>query len=800
VKSLWQDVRYGWRLLVHQPGFTAAAILTLGLGIGANTALFSVIHAVLLKPLPYADADRIMMVWSNNLSKGWDSFAVSCPDFLDWKQRSTTFERLVALREQSLALTGEGEPERLDGLLASAGFFELSGVRPRLGRGFRPEEYEEGKNRVVVLNHAFWKRHFAASPEALRETLLLNGEAHAVVGVLPEGIRIPTGAELLAPLAFSPEQMSHRGSRSFVVMGKLKPGATAESAQQEISAISADLAKQYPDSDTGWGAAVHPLYDEVVGEVRPALVALFAAVGFVLLIACGNVTNLLLAHGSSRQKEIALRAAVGAGQGRLVRQLLTESVLLALGGGGLGLLLGGWGIDLLRVLKPASLPRIQELGMNSTVLLFTLGLSLLTGLIVGVTPAFLISRSNLHDVLKEGGRGPSRLRQRLRGALVVSQVALSLVLLVGAGLQIRSFMRLMVVDPGFDATNALTFRVSLPQQKYAPGEARSDFYRRALESVRALPGVKAAAGVNPLPFGGDDLIYSVEVEGRPSPAGQNPSANWYSISPDYLRTMGIPIVKGRGFTDRDARGAPRVALINETMARKVFPGEDPIGQRISMGVDPESMREIVGVVRDVKHYGLESGTTMQMYEPFLQNPSGGMTFVLRAGSNPGSLAPAARRAVFALDADLPVFQVQTLESLISDSFAQRRFNTVLIGLFALVALVLAAVGIYGVVAYSVAQRTQELGVRMALGAQRSHIFGMVLRQAMGLVTSGVIAGLAGAALLIRFIAHLLYGIGPFDAMTFSMTPLIVAAVALLAAYLPARRATRVDPAVALRCE
>jgi putative ABC transport system permease protein len=454
----------------------------------------------------------------------------------------------------------------------------------------------------------------------------------------------------------------------------------------------------------------------------------------------------------------------------------------------------------LRVLKPASLPRIQELGMNSTVLLFTLGLSLLTGLIVGVTPAFLISRSNLHDVLKEGGRGPSRLRQRLRGALVVSQVALSLVLLVGAGLQIRSFMRLMVVDPGFDATNALTFRVSLPQQKYAPGEARSDFYRRALESVRALPGVKAAAGVNPLPFGGDDLIYSVEVEGRPSPAGQNPSANWYSISPDYLRTMGIPIVKGRGFTDRDARGAPRVALINETMARKVFPGEDPIGQRISMGVDPESMREIVGVVRDVKHYGLESGTTMQMYEPFLQNPSGGMTFVLRAGSNPGSLAPAARRAVFALDADLPVFQVQTLESLISDSFAQRRFNTVLIGLFALVALVLAAVGIYGVVAYSVAQRTQELGVRMALGAQRSHIFGMVLRQAMGLVTSGVIAGLAGAALLIRFIAHLLYGIGPFDAMTFSMTPLIVAAVALLAAYLPARRATRVDPAVALRCE
>ncbi|HEV8337698.1 MAG TPA: ABC transporter permease [Candidatus Polarisedimenticolia bacterium] len=800
MKSLWQDVRYGFRLLVHQPGFTTAAILTLGLGIGANTALFSVIHAVLLKPLPYADADRIMMVWSNNLSKGWDSFAVSPPDFLDFKKRSRRFETMVAFQSESLVLTGDAEPERLDGMLTTEGFFELSGVQPARGRGFRPEEFGEGKNRVVVLSHGLWKRRFGSNPEVLQKSLLLNGEPYAVVGVLPEQFRIPMGADLLAPLGFSDERLAHRGSRNLVVMGKLRPGGTVSGARAEVSGIAESLAKQYPDADTGWGATVNPLYEQIVGGVRPALVALFAAVGFVLLIACGNVTNLLLAHGSSRQKEIALRAAVGAGQGRLVRQLLTESVLLALGGGGLGLLLGGWGVDLLRALKPAGLPRIQELGMNPTVLLFTLGLSLLTGLVVGVTPAFLISRSNLHDVLKEGGRGPSRLRQRLRGLLVVSQVALSLVLLVGAGLQIRSFMQLMAVNPGFDATNALTFRVSLPGQKYAAGEPRSDFYRRTLESARALPGVKAVAAVNPLPFGGDDLIYSVEVEGRPSPAGQNPSANWYSISSDYLQTMGIPIVKGRGFTEHDAPGAPRVALINETMARKVFPGEDPIGRRISMGIDPESMREIVGIVRDVKHYGLESQVTMQMYEPFLQNPSEGMTFVLRSDANPGSLAPAARRAVFALDRDLPVSQVQTLESLISDSSSQRRFNTVLIGLFALVALVLAAVGIYGVVAYSVAQRTQELGVRMALGAQKSHIFGMVLRQAMGLVTSGVIVGLAGAALLIRFIAHLLYGVGPFDAMTFFVTPLILAAVALLASYLPARRATRVDPAVALRCE
>ena len=802
MKTLWQDVRYGFRLLAQHPGFSAVAVLTLGLGIGANTAIFSVVNAVLLKPLAYAHAERIVLAWENNLAKGWDSFSVSPPNFVDWKKQNHVFDSLVALTGGSFVLTGEGEPEQLFGMQASDGLSRLAGVEPATGRTFRREEFEAGKNHVIILSHALWQRRFHADPQIPGKSVALNGESYTILGVMPKDFRLPQGADLLTPLIFDADMMAHRGAHFLVVMGRLKDGVTLQQAQAEMSGLASSLARQYPDTNSGWNAHLVPLYEEVVGDVRPALLALFAAVGFVLLIACGNVTNLLLARGASRRKEIALRAALGAGRARLVRQLITESILLALAGGVLGLLIGQWGIELLRVLQPANLPRMQEIGINSMVLLFTFGLSLVTGVVFGTAPAVLISRSSLSETLKEGGRGSgSGGRHRLRGALVVAQVALSLVLLVGAGLQVRSFLHLMSVNPGFDSSNVLTLGVTLPEKKYpkrAQGEA---FVQQALDSLKVLPGVQVAAAVSTVPLGDNDLIYSMEILDRPpAPQGEQASANWYSVSPGYFQAMRIPLVKGRLFTEHDDGHAPRVAIINEALAKKVFPGEEAIGKRVRMGIDNKAVREIVGIVKDTKHYGLESNTTMQLYEPSRQIVTSSMTYLLRTGVNPTGLASAARQAIFALDKDQPVSQVSTLANLVSASASQRRFNTLLIGLFAIVALVLSAVGIYGVVAYSVAQRTHEIGVRMALGARRVDVFSLVLRQGMVLVIAGVGLGLAGAMALTRLIARLLFGVSALDAATFLSTPLLLCAVALLACYIPARRAARVDPMVALHYE
>ncbi|HEU5181153.1 MAG TPA: ABC transporter permease [Candidatus Polarisedimenticolia bacterium] len=800
MRSLLRDLRYGVRLLFQHPGFTAVAVLTLGLGIGANTAIFSVVHAVLLQPLQYKDADRVMMIWEHNHVKGWTKFTASPAHFIDWQAQSKSFDPMVALLSSSMVLTGEGEPERIGVLKPTAGISELIGVPPVIGRAFRAGEWESGQEKVAILSDGIWKRRFGGKKEIIGQPITLGGESYTVIGIMPEGFRLPTGADLMMPLVFTPDERQMRGGHFLVVMARLKPGATLQAANSEMATIANAQAVQYPDSSKNWGAHVVPIYEEIVGDVRPALLSLFAAVGFVLLIACGNVTNLLLARGSARQKEIALRAALGAGRGRLIAQLLTESLLLSLVGGGLGLLLGQWGVELLRWLQPGDLPRMQNVGINTTVFLFTLGLSLLSGLIFGMAPAFLISHTGLQDTLKQGGRGTETGRHRLRNGLVVTQVAISLVLLVGAGLQVRSFVRVMQQETGLQPDGVMTLGVSLPEKKYPKPENQWTFARQALEKMQVLPGVKAAAATTLIPFGGNDTIYSIAIEGSSVESGDQPSANWYAVSPDYFKVLGIPLVKGRLFNERDDRTSVRVAVVNETFVKRLFPGVDPIGRKLRMGNDTDTVREIVGVVKDVKHYGLESKNTLQMYEPIAQIPQDTYTFILKTDGDPSQLTASARQVIFGLDKDQPVSDVSTMQDLIRASAAPRRFTTTLIGFFAMVALILAAVGIYGVVACSVAARTQEIGVRMALGAQRRDVLDMVLRQGMMLVLGGIVLGLGGAFALTRLISKLLFGVGALDALTYATTSLLLMGVALIACYFPARRAASVDPVTALHYE
>jgi putative ABC transport system permease protein len=800
--DLIQDLRYGVRLLLRSPGFALAAIVSLALGIGANTAIFSVVNTVLLRPLPYPDVDRVMMVWDSNPSRGWEQFSVSPGNFVDWQARQTVFDALVALRTRAMVLTGHDEPERLSGLMATAQFFELTGAPPILGRAFTGRDFEAGAAPVVVLTDALWKRRFGGSKEILGSPLTLGDESCTVIGVLPPGASLPTGAELLAPLVLTADERQRHGAHYLLAMGRLRSGITPATAATAMRDLARQIEAEHKDSNAGWTVRLVPLYEEVVGGVRPALLVLALAVGVVLLIACANVANLLLARAAARRGEIAVRAALGAGRGRLVRQLLTESLLLALLGGAFGLLLGTWAVDLIKAMQPGTLPRVQSLAVDGWVLLFTLFVSMLTGLLFGAAPGLLLSRASLQGTLQQGGRGVrGRMSRRMRGVLVAAQVAMSLVLLIAAGLQIRSLARLLAVEPGFDPSNVLTLKLSLPDRRYPDDARQAAFYDRAVADLAALPGVVSAAAVSGVPISDDDLIFSFTIEGRPpAPPEEERSANWYAVSPDYFKTLRIPLVRGRLFTADDAATTPRVALINETMARRIFPGQDPLGQHLRMGVDGTVTREIVGVVGDVRHYGLDQPVTLQMYEPCAQRPWSAMTVLLRAAARPDTLAPAARRAILAIDSAQPVSEVRTLQAIVDLSTAQRRFTLVLLTLFALVALVLASVGLYGVVAYSVNQRTHEIGVRMALGAQRREILALVLRQGMGMTLWGLLAGLLGAAALARVMSGLLFGVSARDPLTFAATVLILATVALGATYVPARRATRVEPTSALRYE
>jgi putative ABC transport system permease protein len=806
MQTLWQDLRYGARMLLKNPGFMAVAVITLALGVGANAAIFSVVNATLLRPLPFDDPDRLIMIRETKLPQ-FPEFSVSPGNFLDWKKQNTVFERLVAMQDASFNLIGVSDPERLRGMRVTDGFFAMLGARPLMGRDFLPEEDQPGGAKVVILSHGLWRRRFGADPNIVNRAITFSGGSYTVVGVMPASFRFGDGgAEFWTPMAFTAEQAQQHGSHYVSAIGRLKPGVALAQSRSEMGMIADRLAKQYPDNNTGWNVKLTPLLEYTVSSVRPALLVLLGAVAFVLLIACVNVANLLLARSAAREKEIAIRVSLGAGRWRIARQLLTESALLALAGGTVGLTLAKWGKDLLLALAPEDLPRLSDVSLDGRALAFTAAITLLTGLGFGLFPALQASNirgPNLNETLKDAGRGSTDdgRRRIIRGALVVLEVALALVLLVGAGLLIKSFLRLRNVDPGFNPAGALTAQIPLSQRKYPEDSQRVAFYAQLIEKVAALPGVQAAGAAMVTPLSGNDFVLGFRIEGRPPyPAGGEPDTNYYSVTPGYFKAMGIPLLRGRLFTERDTKDSTRVVVINETMAKRFFPGEDPIGKRLHVTMGPLLYREIVGIVGDVKHYSLDQETKAQTYEPYAQQPFSGMTLVARTSGDPAGLSAAIRGEVLKIDKELPVSNVKTLEQYLSTSIAQQRFSVLLLGIFAAVAMALACVGIYGVLSYSVAQRRREIGVRMALGAARRDVLRLVVGHAMLLTLIGVAIGLGAAFALTRVMSTLLFGVSATDPMTFGLIALLLVAVALLAALVPARRATKVDPMVALRCE
>jgi putative ABC transport system permease protein len=794
-----QDLRFALRMLAKKPGFTLLATAALALGIGANSAIFSVVDTVLLRPLPLQDPDRLVIVSANSSVIG--RFSTSAPDFADWREQNKVFEGIAAYSRATYNLVGSGEPERLTAMGVTPDFFSVLAARPLLGRGFRTEEGQRGNEHVAVLSEELWRRRFGADPGILGKPLLLDGQSTAVVGVMPRGLNLPRAVELWTPVVLNLAE-TERGNHFLNTVARLKHGVSVEQAAAEMNAIAKRLEQQHPDSNAGWSTLVSPLYEEVVGKVRPALLVLLGAVALVLLIACANVANLLLARAATRQREIAVRKALGASRGRLVRQFLTESVLLSLLGAVLGLLLAFWGTDLLQAVRPRDLPRVEGLGIDGRVLGFTLLLSLVTGTLFGLVPALHATDPALNEILKEGsGKStPGWRGHRARSGLVIAEVALVLVLLVGAGLLIKSFDRLLDVDPGFDPTNVLTLRVSLPDGTYPDGGRRAGFYREAARRIGALPGVEAVGLIHRLPLDFSDTQFDFEIEGRPAPPpGQQLSTHLRSIGSDSLRALGIPVLRGRGLSESETWDKPGLVLINEAMARRFWPGEDPLGRRVHFGTD-DPWLTIVGIVGDMRINDLGKEPVPMTFVQYQTWPTAEMAFVLRTPRAPGSLADAVRDQMRSLDPGLPLYDVNTLEQIVSQSMASRRFNLSVFGLFAVLALVLAVIGIYGVMSSTVTERTREVGIRMALGAERRAVVGLILGQGMGLVLAGLALGLLGAFGVTRVLSSLLYGVSPNDPAVFAGVALLLSAVAMLATYLPARRASRVDPMVALRHE
>jgi putative ABC transport system permease protein len=800
------DLRYAIRMLAKSPAFTFIAVLTVGLAIGANTAIFSVVNAVLLRPLPYPHSEQLVRVFGKQPTL--DEAPNSPANFLEWKKENQVFERIATWVGKGFNLTGTDKPERVIGARVSGELFQLLGVQPALGRDFNAEEDRDGGDRVVILSYEFWQRRFAGDPNVLRQTITLSDQTYTIVGVMPRGFAFPsTRAQVWTPIAFTPAERATRDTNYIDVVARLKPGVSLEQAQANMNAVAQSQAQRYPETNTGIGVKLVSLQEHIVGDVRPMLVVLLGAVAFVLLIACANVANLLLARAAARHREMAIRGALGASRSRVVRLLLTESVLLAIVGGAVGLLLAIWSLDLLVSLKPANLPRLAEIGVNRTVFLFTAAVSVLTGILFGLAPAWQVSKSDLNEGLKESGRGGSDAprRQRMRALLVISEVALSLVLLIGAGLMIRSFARLLAVDPGFKTDHVLTAFVSLPVSKYSKHEEQTAFFDRLLERLRNVPGISAAGAVTDIPlFGGGSTGF--DVEGRPPAApGQRAMTDYRISTPEYFEAMGMRLLKGRAFAPYDTEAAPGVVIINESVASRFFPGEDPIGKRLDMSGNPKDLREIVGVVNDVRNYGVDAEVKPEVYVPLLQSSPGylssissALTIVVRSSIEPTALGQTLRDQVQALDKDQPVSELKTMEVYLAESMAQRRFNMLLLGTFAGLALVLAAVGIYGVIAYTVTQRTHEMGIRIALGARGGDILRLVFSNAMATTVIGIVVGLTAAFALTRLLQSLLYQVTATDPVVFVTIPLLLLAVAGIATYLPARRAMKVDPITALR--
>jgi putative ABC transport system permease protein len=813
--GLFQDLRYALRQLRKSPGFTAVAIAILALGIGANTAIFSVVNGVLLRPLPFQDPARLVRVWHvppPASFPGMTTFSVSAANYTDWANQNHAFDRMAIYSYHGFTVTGGDKPEQIDASAVSSGFFSTLGVTPMLGRALSPDEDQVGHSHVVVLSYRFWQERFGSNPGIVGHDINLDGQGYLVAGVMPASFRFPDFAQMWTPMAWTDKERAVRGEHHYVVIARLKPGVEIKQAQAEMNTISERLQQLYPADDKGWGATVLPLHDDLVSDVRPALLVLWGAVAFVLLIACANVANLALAKTFSRQKEIAIRTALGASWPRVLRQVLSETVLLSLAGGALGLSCAHYGVRLIVVFLADKLPHSAEIALDWQVLTFTAVVSIASGMVAGVLPAMRLTRSDINQTLKQGlGRTDADSGgHRTRAILVMSEVALSLILLVGAGLMIRSFQKLQGVNPGFDSQNVLTMNAMISSAKFPLPTQEVSFFERVLQNVRALPGVESAGVADDIPLDNQGSHQPIAIEGRPLvPMSEQPEVDVRLVSAGYMSALHIPVLRGRDFSDADIAGRPEVILISESMARQFWPGEDPLGKRLTMTFFPDAVREVVGVVGDVKLDGLDqTRPNATLYFPLGQvsGPSTNgwnsfpMTLVVRSSSSSAGMVSAVSNVVHAVDPDVPLRDILTMGDLVANSISQQRFNMMLLGGFAALALLLAAVGIYSVLSYSVKQSVREIGIRLALGARLGDVLRGVVFDGMKPTLLGVAIGTVGALALGRFLSSLIYDVRPTDPLTFLTVTILLAGVALLACVIPAYRATKVDPMVALRYE
>jgi putative ABC transport system permease protein len=804
MQTFWQDLRYGARMLRKNTGFTAIAIITLALGIGTNTAIFSVINAVLLRPLPYTEPEQLVRIYEEETDSAIsrERNEVAPANFLDWRRQSRTLVEIGAWAQEEQALASRDHADPIVVAFVSANFFSVLGINALHGRVFTSEEDQPDHDDVVLLGYGRWQRQFGGDPNVVGQRVDLDGWQSTVVGIMPAGFQYPRGAEIWTPLALNNNQIQMRESHFLQVIARRRPSASLAQVRAEMESIAGSLAQRYPATNRNWTVDVVPLLEDEVGQVRTTMLLLMSAVGMVLLIACANVSSLLIARGAARRMEITIRSSLGASRWRIFRQLLTESVLLAGLGGGLGLLLASWGTDTLLALSPSEIPRMQTVKVDIYALGFALAVTLLAGLIFGILPAFRAAQVNPHESLKQGGRGASAASRRIFAALVVSEIALALMVLIGAGLLLHSFLRLLRVDIGIQTSNLLTVEINLPSAQYSGNDynaKRVNFYEQVIERIDALPGVASAGAIDGLPLGGYQRVWTFRKEGQTLAPSERPVAGFQVATTDYFRTIGMQIRRGRGFNESDREGSPQVAVINESFARDFYLNEDPIGRRIIIRNEPNP-REIVGVVSDIKHFGPGADPRPEMYVPYNQWAIGAVPLVVRTELDPEFMIGAVRKEIQAVDRGVAIGKVRTMNQMIAGALAERRFALLLVGGFAALALLLAAIGIYGVMSYAVAQRTREIGIRVALGAQSSDVLRLIVKQGLSLALIGIVAGLLGAFALTRLMRDLLFRVSATDPLTFIVIALFLAFIMLLACWIPAQRATKVDPMIALRHE